>query len=281
MAQLIQTNKNYKTPLGTITRYAGIIITVLSIVLAFITDWNSSVISYRSMLFAGIAVWVLGEVLDLYGGQWSKNLRLFLHATTAALCLAILSYICTIFGLDRGIGNMFLILGIGMEYILAGKMMKEERFLADSTSGNMPETMKESNISIKIGIVLLCIGTLATIVSQIAKGAGGSTDTLWILLLSDAGLMTGIVGILALATASKLISKVAQIGLIIGAAFIGLFMLAINFKDWLSQHHLETIGGLLTSDNIWTCGWILFFLGIGTIIWSLWKNYRDKHLNSN
>ena len=249
--------------------------------LAFITDWNSSVISYRSMLFAGIAVWVLGEVLDLYSGQWSKNLRLFLHATTAALCLAILSYICTIFGLDRGIGNMFLILGIGMEYILAGKMMKEEQFLADSTSGNMPETMKESNISIKIGIVLLCIGTLATIVSQIAKGAGGSTDTLWILLLSDAGLMTGIVGILALATASKLISKVAQIGLIIGAAFIGLFMLAINFKDWLSQHHLETIGGLLTSDNIWTCGWILFFLGIGTIIWSLWKNYRDKHLNSN
>ena len=281
MAQLIQTKKNYKTPLGTITRYAGVKIMGLTIVLGFITDWNSSVISYSSMFFAGIAVWVLGEVLGLYSGQWSKNLSLFLHTTTAVLCLAILSYICTNFGLDRGIGNMLLILGIGMEYILAGKMMKEEQFLADSTSGKMPETMKESNISIKIGIALLCIGMLVTIVSQIAKGIGGNADTLWINLLSDAGLATGIVGIFALSSASKLISKVAQIGFIVGASLIGLFLLVITFEDWLYQHHLETTGGLLTSDNIWTCGWILFILGIGTIIWSLWKNDRAKKSNSN
>ena len=134
MAQSIN-NKIYKTPLGTIARYTGRTITVLvliAMIVVGVTDWIS--LAYipilKGVLFLGIAIWALSQALDLYDGQWSKKLRLHLNATTAILGLAALCYIGSIFGLDRGIGHLFLIVGFIMKSILAGKMMKEVRLQA-------------------------------------------------------------------------------------------------------------------------------------------------------
>ena len=135
MAQSIK-NMNYKTPLGTIARYTGRTITALALIAVLVagsTDWIS--LSFKTpilgVLFFGIAIWALAQALDLYEGQWSKKLSIFLNVTTAMLGLAALCYIGSIFGLDRGIGHLFLIIGFIMEFILAGKMMKEARLHAD------------------------------------------------------------------------------------------------------------------------------------------------------
>ena len=137
MAQSIK-NKIYKTPLGTIARYTGRTITVLvflTMIAAACTDLTilaNYVPILKDVLFLGLAIWALAQALDLYEGQWSKKLCLGLNATTAILSLAAICYIGSIFGLDRGIGHLFLIIGFIMEFILAGKMMKEARLHADS-----------------------------------------------------------------------------------------------------------------------------------------------------
>ena len=134
MAQSIK-NRNYKTPLGTIARYTGRTITVLSLLTVLVagcTDWIS--LSYKTpilgVLFLGIAIWALSQALDLYEGQWSKKLSIFLNVTTAMMGLAALCYIGSIFGLERDFGHLFLIIGLIMEFILARKMMKEGRLQA-------------------------------------------------------------------------------------------------------------------------------------------------------
>ena len=134
MAQAIK-NKNYKTPLGTIARYTGRTITFLAIVAVIIAGSTDCIsLSFKTpilgVLFFGLAIWALAQALDLYEGQWNKKLSLGLNATTAMLGLAALCYIGSIFGLDRGIGHLFLIVGFIMKSILAGKMMKEVRLQA-------------------------------------------------------------------------------------------------------------------------------------------------------
>ena len=135
MAQAIK-NKNYKTPLGTIARYTGRTITVLTLltmIAAACTDLTG--LAYyvpilKDVLFLGLAIWALAQALDLYDGQWSKKLSIFLNVTTAMMGLAALCYIGSIFGLDRDFGHLFLITGFIMKFILAGKMMEEARLQA-------------------------------------------------------------------------------------------------------------------------------------------------------
>lgn len=129
-------NKIYKTPLGTIARYTGRTITVLvllAMIVAGVTDMNSlayNVPILKDVLGLGLAIWALAQALDLYDGQWSKKLRLRRNVTTAILGLSGLCYVGSIFGLDRDFGNLLLITGFVMKFILAGKMMKEERLQA-------------------------------------------------------------------------------------------------------------------------------------------------------
>ena len=129
-------NKNYTTPIGTIARFTGQTITILgglTLIVAGTTDWISS--SYftliKGVFFLGFAIWLLAQVLDLYCGQWSKKLTVFHHITTATFCLAAICYFGSIFGFERHNGHVFLIIGMILEFILAGKMKKEERFQAD------------------------------------------------------------------------------------------------------------------------------------------------------
>lgn len=136
MSQSI-TNKDYTTPIGTIARFIGKTITILAgltLIVAGTTDWISSAYftPIKGVFFLGFAIWLLAEVLDLYGGQWSKKLSFFHHITTATFCLAALCYFSSIFGFDRHNGHVFLIIGLILEFILAGKMKKEERFQADN-----------------------------------------------------------------------------------------------------------------------------------------------------
>lgn len=92
-----------------------------------ITSWfNVDTNWFVTLAITGYNVWLLGEVLCLYGGHWSKRTQIWLIITTIVVSLSLLLIVLLLFRVGSP-GYIILILLIGniMEYRVAGKMKKE------------------------------------------------------------------------------------------------------------------------------------------------------------
>lgn len=118
------------TPAGKAVQAVGLTMLFAAIVgflLAKITSWfNVDTNWFVTLAITGYNVWLLGEVLCLYGGHWSKRTRVWLIITTIVVCLSLLLIVLSLFGVGSP-EYIILILLIGniMEYRVAGKMRKE------------------------------------------------------------------------------------------------------------------------------------------------------------
>ena len=120
------------TPAGKAVQAVGLTMlfaAIVGLLLAKITSWfNVDTNWFVTLAITGYNVWLLGEVLCLYGGHWSKRTRVWLIITTIVVCLSLLLIVLTLFGVGTP-DYIFLILLIGniLEYRVAGKMRKERQ----------------------------------------------------------------------------------------------------------------------------------------------------------
>lgn len=118
------------TPAGTAVQTLGLTMlfaAIAGLLLAKITSWfNVDTNWFVTLAITGYNVWLLGEVLCLYGGHWSKRTRVWLIITTIVVCLSLLLIVLSLFGVGSP-NYIVLILLIGniLEYRVAGKMRKE------------------------------------------------------------------------------------------------------------------------------------------------------------
>ena len=118
------------TPAGKAVQAVGLTMlfaAIVGLLLAKITSWfNVDTNWFVTPAITGYNVWLLGEVLCLYGGHWSKRTRVWLIITTIVVCLSLLLIVLSLFGWELPT-TIFLILLIGniLEYRVAGKMRKE------------------------------------------------------------------------------------------------------------------------------------------------------------
>ena len=120
------------TPAGKTVQSLGLtmfVAAIVGILIVKITSWfNIDTNWFVSLAIMGYNVWLLGEVLCLYGGHWSKRTRIWLIITTIMVCLSLLLIILSLFK-EVSASYIVLILLIGniMEYRVAGKMRKESQ----------------------------------------------------------------------------------------------------------------------------------------------------------
>ena len=120
------------TPAGKTVQSLGLtmfVAAIVGILIVKITSWfNIDTNWFVSLAIMGYNVWLLGEVLCLYGGHWSKHTRTWLIITTIMVCLSLLLIILSLF-MEVSASYIVLILLIGniMEYRVAGKMRKESQ----------------------------------------------------------------------------------------------------------------------------------------------------------
>ena len=118
------------TPAGKTVQSVGLTMlfaAIIGFLLAKITSWFQVNTNWFLILaITGYNVWLLGEVLCLYGGHWSKRTQVWLIITTIVVCLSLLLIVLSLFGVGSP-GYIILILLIGniMEYWVAGRMRKE------------------------------------------------------------------------------------------------------------------------------------------------------------
>ena len=120
------------TPAGKAVQAIGLTLlfaAIVGLLLAKITSWfNVDTNWFVTPAITGYNVWLLGEVLCLYGGHWSKRTRVWLIITTIVVCLSLLLIVLSLFGVGSP-SYIVLILLIGniLEYRVAGKMRKERQ----------------------------------------------------------------------------------------------------------------------------------------------------------
>ena len=120
------------TPAGTAVQTLGLTMlfaAIAGLLLAKITSWfNVDTNWFVTLAITGYNVWLLGEVLCLYGGHWSKRTRVWLIITTIVVCLSLLLIVLSLFGVGSP-NYIVLILLIDniLEYRVAGKMRKETK----------------------------------------------------------------------------------------------------------------------------------------------------------
>ena len=120
------------TPAGKAVQAVGLTMlfaAIVGLLLAKITSWfNVDTNWFVTLAITGYNVWLLGEVLCLYGGHWSKRTRVWLIITTIVVCLSLILIVLSLFGVGSP-SYIVLILLIGniLEYRVAGKMRKERQ----------------------------------------------------------------------------------------------------------------------------------------------------------
>ena len=118
------------TPAGRTVQSVGLTMlfaAIIGFLLAKITSWFQVNTNWFLILaITGYNVWLLGEVLCLYGGHWSKRTRVWLIITTIVVCLSLLLIILSLFRVQYA-SYIIIILLIGniLEYRVAGKIRKE------------------------------------------------------------------------------------------------------------------------------------------------------------
>ena len=118
------------TPAGKAVQAVGLTMlfaAIVGLLLAKITSWfNVDTNWFVTPAITGYNVWLLGEVLCLYGGHWSKRTRVWLIITTIVVCLSLLLIVLSLFGVGSP-SYIVLILLIGniLEYRVASRMRKE------------------------------------------------------------------------------------------------------------------------------------------------------------
>ena len=118
------------TPAGKAVQAVGLTMlfaAIVGLLLAKITSWfNVDTNWFVTLAITGYNVWLLGEVLCLYGGHWSKRTRVWLIITTIVVCLSLILIVLTLFEVGSP-SYIVLILLIGniLEYRVAGRMRKE------------------------------------------------------------------------------------------------------------------------------------------------------------
>ena len=118
------------TPAGKTVQSVGLTMlfaAIIGFLLAKITSWFQVNTNWFLILaITGYNVWLLGEVLCLYGGHWSKRTRVWLIITTIVVCLSLLLIILSLFRVQYA-SYIIIILLIGniLEYRVAGKIRKE------------------------------------------------------------------------------------------------------------------------------------------------------------
>ena len=118
------------TPAGKAVQAVGLTMlfaAIVGLLLAKITSWfNVDTNWFVTLAITGYNVWLLGEVLCLYGGHWSKRTRVWLIITTIVVCLSLILIVLSLFGVGSP-SYIVLILLIGniLEYRVAGRMRKE------------------------------------------------------------------------------------------------------------------------------------------------------------
>ena len=125
-----KTRTRYFTPAGKTMNSIGLTMFIAAIacfLILRITSWfNVDTNWFVTLAITGYNVWLLGEVLCLYGGHWSKRTQIWLIITTIVVSLSLLLIVLSLFRVGSP-GYIILILLIGniMEYRVAGKMKKE------------------------------------------------------------------------------------------------------------------------------------------------------------
>lgn len=125
-----KTRTRYLTPAGKTMNSIGLMMFIAAIagfLILRITSWfNVDTNWFVTLAITGYNVWLLGEVLCLYGGHWSKRTQIWLIITTIVVSLSLLLIVLLLFRVGSP-GYIILILLIGniMEYRVAGKMKKE------------------------------------------------------------------------------------------------------------------------------------------------------------
>ena len=125
-----KTRTRYLTPAGKTMNSIGLTMFIAAIagfLILRITSWfNVDTNWFVTLAITGYNVWLLGEVLCLYGGHWSKRTQVWLIITTIVVSLSLLLIVLSLFRVGSP-GYIILILLIGniMEYRVAGKMKKE------------------------------------------------------------------------------------------------------------------------------------------------------------
>ena len=125
-----KTRTRYFTPAGKTMNSIGLTMFIAAIacfLILRITSWfNVDTNWFVTLAITGYNVWLLGEVLCLYGGHWSKRTQIWLIITTIVVSLSLLLIVLLLFRVGSP-GYIILILLIGniMEYRVAGKMKKE------------------------------------------------------------------------------------------------------------------------------------------------------------
>lgn len=127
-----KTKTKYFTPAGKTMQSVGLmmlIVAVIGFLVVKITSWFSLDTDWFMILaFLGYNVWLLGEVLCLYGGHWSKHTQRLLIITTIVVCLSLLLIILSLIW-EECASYIILLLLIGniLEYRVAGRMKKESQ----------------------------------------------------------------------------------------------------------------------------------------------------------
>jgi hypothetical protein len=127
-----KTRTKYFTPAGKTMQSVGLmmfIVALFGFLVVKITSWfNVDTNWFVTLAITGYNVWLLGEVLCLYGGHWSKRTQVWLIITTIVVCLSLLLIALSLFRVGSP-GYIILILLIGniMEYRVAGRMKKESQ----------------------------------------------------------------------------------------------------------------------------------------------------------
>lgn len=118
------------TPAGKAIQSVGLtmlIAAAIGFLVVKITSWFSIDTNWFEILaITGYNVWLLGEVLCLYGGHWSKRTQIWLIITTIVICIPLLLIVLSFFW-NECASYILIILLIGniLEYRVAGKMKKE------------------------------------------------------------------------------------------------------------------------------------------------------------
>ena len=118
------------TPAGKAVQAIGLMMFVIAIIgflLVKITSWfQVNTVWFQILAIIGYNVWLLGEVLCLYGGHWSKRTQVWLIITTIVICIPLFLFVLSFFWIEC-LSYIIPILLIGniLEYRVAGKMRKE------------------------------------------------------------------------------------------------------------------------------------------------------------
>ncbi len=118
------------TPAGKTVQTIGIMMlfaAIFGFLLTKLNRWSQVDTNWFMILaLSGYNVWLLGEVLCLYGGHWSKRTRVWLIITTVVISIPLLLIIMSFFWVECA-SYILLILLIGniLEYRVAGKIRKE------------------------------------------------------------------------------------------------------------------------------------------------------------